>query len=361
MKKIALIMAGGTGAKLWPKSTEKTPKQFNHMVGEGTLLQNTYQRLSGYFNTDDIFIVTQHSLAELVKSQIYAIRDENIIVEPFARNTAPAVALAYELLSNRGYSDEDIMYVFPSDHVIQNLQEFYLSIETAADFAYSRKAIMTIGIKPTRPETQYGYVQVKGIDSNLKTVRPGLLYCKTFAEKPDINTARRFIDSGDFLWNSGIFVWRMDTFKAALDKYLPEYSEKFYELGKAVTEADFTDRLTFVYKQINSISLDYGILEKADNVFCTSASFSWSDLSTWDEIYRLTMKDANNNSIEGDVVSINNKNTFIVSNGKIIGAYGLENVIIIDTEEALLVCRLGESEKVQDIVDYMRRKNINLY
>lgn len=357
MKKVALIMAGGLGSKFWPKSTESKPKQFTHMMGEGTLLQNTYNRLLSYFGKENIFIILTYSHRHLAIEQLPGIPEDNLIFEPFGRHTAPCTALSVNYMMHKGYDEDTLMAVFPADHIISNLGEFYNSLDVAFDSADSNNSIMTIGIQPTRPETQFGYIQVDSPDKS----QSQLSYCMTFAEKPDKGTAKRFLESGDFMWNSGIFIWKISVIKDAFEKLLPDYSTKFANLDQYFGSGNYIDELRYMYKQISSLSLDYGILEKADNVYCVKASFSWSDLGNWDELYRLQMKDAHNNVIMGDVISINNHNCYMMSDGKLLGVVGLDDVIVIDSDEALLICKRGQSENVQEIVDFLRRKHIHKY
>jgi mannose-1-phosphate guanylyltransferase len=355
MKRIAIILAGGLGTKFWPRSTEKIPKQFTHTVGDGTLLQNTFLRLSKYFTIKDIYVVTSYIHRGLAQEQIPELPKENFIFEPFGRNTAPAVALATNYILERGVTEDSLIAIFPSDHIISNLGEFFHSLDMAFAAAESNEAIITIGIRPTRPETQFGYIQIQTDDDNDNLIKS----CMTFAEKPDYGTAKRFLESGDFLWNSGIFVWKVSTFNVAFNEFLPDYAEKFKNLNTCLNNLNYVDEIKYLYKQINSISLDYGILEKAPNVLCIQSTFTWSDLGNWDELYRLQHKDAHDNVIHGDVVSIKNKNCLIESNGKMIAIVGIEDAIIIDTDEALLICKRGESERVQEVVDFLRRKHIH--
>lgn len=359
MKKIAVVMAGGLGLRFWPRSTEKKPKQFVHLTGEGAMLQNTFERLLNVFPPEDIYIVTFDSFSSLVMEQLPALPKENLLLEPFGRNTAPCIALAWANLAD-SLPDDAVMCVFPSDHVIYNIGEFVESVETAAITAHQMHGLVTIGVSPTRPETQYGYVQIKDERGTL-----GELFDKnvrrttTFAEKPDLGTARRFLQSGDFLWNSGIFFWRIDSLASSLDRFLPEHSAQFKILRKHCGKPSYQDNLLDTYKQINSISVDYGILEKADNVYVVESSFRWSDLGTWDELYRISMKDASNNVIEGDVIPLNTSNCLINSCGRMIGIVGVEDLIVIDSEEALLICKRGDSDSVNEIISYLRRKQIN--
>ncbi len=357
MEKVALILAGGLGSKFWPKSTENTPKQFKYLYGEGTLLQNTYNRLLPFFKRENIFIVLSYAYKDLALEQIPSLQEENLIFEPFGRGTAPCTALSVNYILNKGFDENTLLSVFPADHIISNLGEFYHSLELSFEFASRNQSIVTIGIEPSRPETQFGYIQ---IDTSEKQ-DSGIYYCLTFAEKPDANTAQRFIDTGDFLWNSGIFICSINVFRNSFKKFLPDYNLKLSELNNIYGTKEYIEELRLIYKQISSISLDHGILEKADNVFCVNATFSWSDLSNWDELYRVQMKDANQNILMGDVVSINNKNSFIMSKDKLIGVVGMEDIIVIDTKEAIMICKRGQSDQVQEIVDFLRRKHIHKY
>lgn len=362
MKKIAVIMAGGQGIKIWPKSTEKYPKQFHHLIGEGTMIQNTVSRLLPLFAPEEIFIVIQSELKQFIIDQLPLVPEENIIIEPFARHTAPCLALTATQLYER-FDLDTVMYAFPSDHVIRNVREFHNSLETAGNFAYSNKGLVTIGITPTRPEPGYGYIQViDGEESEIKEFYgQGVRCTRTFAEKPDVETAKRFIDSGDFLWNSGIFVWRLDTFWDEFRKFLPEHYPLFRLLRKYIAKDQYKDTLENIYRQMQSESIDYAILEKSELVYVVESSFSWSDLGNWDELYRLSLKDARNNFMEGDVIAINAKNCLVSANDKLIGIVGVENLIVIDTDEALLICKRKKSDEVKDLVDLLKRKQINKF
>ncbi len=361
-KRVAIVMAGGFGARLWPRSTEKKPKQFIHITGDGTMIQNTVNRLKGVFEPEDIYVVAIETMGDLIKEQLPELPEENIILEPFVRNTAPCLALSAVILSGK-YSPDTVMTVFPSDHVILNKREFYESVNVACDAARDLKGLVTIGIQPTRPETSFGYVQVKKEEKGDlgELFDRGLRCSTTFAEKPDYNTARRFIDTGEFLWNSGIFVWRFDTFWQAMEKYWAEDTAIIEILFDHLGKDTFRENVEHTYRQISSLSIDYAILEKADNVYTVMSSFRWSDLGNWDELYRLTMKDARNNVIEGDVIPINTTNCLVSSQGKLIGIVGVNDLIVIDSDEAMLICRRGHSDDVMEVVDFLRRKHVNKF
>jgi mannose-1-phosphate guanylyltransferase len=361
IKKIAVIMAGGADEKLWPRSTETSPKQFSHFIGKGSMIQNTVDRLQSLFDYKDIYIVTNKSLEEFVLEQLPKLPKENIINEPLRKNTAPCIALAEVLLHDR-LTDDTVMLAIPSDHYIGNVGEYKASLEIAIRFAYDRKGIVTIGITPTRPETSFGYVQIKEEKKDLGDMfELGVRYSSTFAEKPDKETADRFINSGDFLWNSGITVWRIDTLRNSYEKYLPAFNRIFSVIKKNIGRSLFDTIIEESYRQLQSVSVDYGILEKADNVFVVKSKFSWSDLENWDELHNLKMKDARNNFIEGAVVPINIKNCYISSKDKMIGIVGVDDLIVVEDENAIIVCRKDRSDDVKEVVDYMKRKHITPY
>lgn len=361
IKKIAVIMAGGVGQRFWPRSTEKLPKQFLHLIGEGTMLQNTVSRLLPIFDKEDIYIVTFDSYLKYVQEQIPYLPINNIILEPFGKNTAPCLALTLTSIADK-YSSDIVLCAFPSDHIIYNIREFHHSIELAEQLALNRKCIVTIGITPTRAEPNYGYIQIKEDRNDLgELYDEGIRLTTTFAEKPDYDTACRFVESGDFLWNSGIFIWRIDTFWDSFANYMPEHYRLFKLLSKHIGLDSYQGVLEHIYRQMQSQSIDYGILEKAENVYVVQSSFTWSDIGNWDELYRLSMKDGRDNVIEGDVITINTSQSLILSSGKLIGTVGIDNLIIIDSNEGLLICKRGHSEDVTEIVDFMRRKHINKF
>lgn len=357
MNTYAVIMAGGVGARLWPKSREKSPKQLLHILGEGTMLQNTIARLQPMIGYDKILIVTNKKQAEKVHEQNPQIPLENIISEPFGRNTAPCIALAAMILEQR--DPNAIMVTLPADHHIQNVGEFQRILSLACTAAQELNCLATIGITPTRPETGYGYIQR---DDQPDRYNPfydqGLRRVFTFAEKPDVTTAERFLASGDFLWNSGMFIWKVETILEEAKKHLPEIFEEL-ETVRGKVDTEFDAALLNAYSNIHSISIDYGVMEKAANVFVAQGDFGWSDVGSWDEAYRLARKDNDGNLLEGEVIAVDVKNSFIRSDEQMIAVVGLQDVIVIDTSDAILICKRGESQKVQAVVDYLRRKKIN--
>ncbi len=358
MKKIALILAGGSGAKLWPRSTRDKPKQFVELE-DGTMIANTYERLLQYFDSDCIFVATFSSLKDLLALQLPHLPKENIICEPFGRNTAPCLGLALVDFYHK-FSPEDLLFVFPSDHIISNTEAFYGSLDSVSDAAWAGEYIITIGINPTRPVSRYGYIQVdESENQNAKLSELGLKKVNTFAEKPDRQTAKRFIEAGDFLWNSGMYIATIDTFNKSFEKYLPEESASFKSLRKYYNAKTYATSVEFTFKQLNSVSIDNGIIEKANNVWVYEGKFSWSDLGTFDELFRLSQKDSNNNSLSGDVIALETKNSLVLSQNKLIALIGIDDIIVVESDDTILICPRKESESVKKLVDSLRlRENI---
>lgn len=359
MKIVAVVLAGGLGLRLWPRSTEHKPKQFVHVLGEGTLIQNTVSRLLPFLQPADIHVVTTMDVVDHVHEQLPMIADSNIMLEPFGRNTGPAIALATTLLSER-CDDDTVIVVLPSDHVVQNVREFHITLDRACAAASLEDVIVTIGVMPTRAETGFGYIQMGDVVPSENPVLRG--YVKTvttFAEKPDLATAQRFVDAGDFVWNSGIFVARIGVLRMAIQTHLPDHGPLFHMLEKGRERGDGIDALNDIYRQMRSVSFDIGVMEQADNVRVVEGSFGWSDVGTWDELYRLSMKDGKNNVIEGNVATLNTTNTLVSgSTGKLIGLVGVDNLIVVETDSAILICPRGKAEQTRDLVDFMRRRNI---
>ncbi len=359
MKKVAVIMAGGLGVRLWPNSTESKPKQYMSLFGNDSMIQETYNRLLDIFANEDIYVVTYKSFAVHTQEQLPNLPSKNIILEPFGRNTLPALGIAALHIQQR-YNSNIVMFSFPSDHIIGNQTEFKRAVETASKVASNTNGIVTIGINPTRPGTQYGYIQINEEKENIEEYFDlGVRSTNVFAEKPDLETAKRFLESGDFLWNSGIFAWKLEVFWNKLEKYLPEYSAQLKSIEKQLFTDSYNDAIDFIYKQINSISIDYGIMEKTDDLYLVKASFSWSDVGNWDELYRLSMKDSRNNVTQGDVVALDTGNSLIYSKNKMIATVGVEDLVIVESDDAILICKRGETERVKEMIDYLRHQQIN--
>jgi mannose-1-phosphate guanylyltransferase len=366
-KKIALILAGGSGKKFWPVSTSDCPEQFVNLVGEATLFQKIYELINSEIISEDIWLVSKDKYIQLILEQIPGVNLSNIIKEPTSRQTASALGLSLALLDDK-YSDDTIFCIFPSDQWIKNVEEFNLAMDTACKAAYDLNALVTIGTEPKRPAVHYGYIQYcDEINDELNSLIDEEMYANglrksiNFAEKPDKKTAQRFIDSGDFVWNSGILVARKDVLFKSFERNMNYHYEQFRNLQKYIGTPEFEGILDRLYKTFNKISIDYGILENADNIYVIKSTFAWSDLNDWDELYRILMKDANDNVLLGNVIDLDCNNTLAISNDKLIAAIGMEDVVIINTEKAILLCKKSEANKTEKIVEYLKTKNIPLY
>lgn len=356
----AVIMAGGVGARFWPRSREKSPKQLLELFGKNSMIVNTVKRLDRIIEPKNILIVTNKIQKPLIMKQLPNIPADNIIVEPFGRNTAPCIGLAALFL--RRHDPDAVMVTLPADHIIEDVEEFHRVLRLAIWVAYESGKLITVGIQPTRPETGYGYIQINDAqdESNPYFAR-GIYRVKTFAEKPNEETAKMFIETGEFVWNSGMFIWRVETILNEIQKSLPEMYQELMNIDAALGTNKYETTLELSYKMIRGISIDYGVMEKAREVFVIKGIFGWSDVGSWDEVYRLSGKDEKGNSITGKVMLNNTKNALVHSPEKFTAVIGMEDVIIINTDDALLVCKLGKSQDVKEVVDYLKRKQIDQY
>jgi mannose-1-phosphate guanylyltransferase len=350
---MALIMAGGSGTRFWPKSRESHPKQLLQIVGEGTMLQNTVQRLKPLIANERIFIVCKESQREAVLAQMPQLPEENIIVEPWGKNTAPCIGLA-ALFMRKRFGD-DVMAVLPSDHLIGPAENFRETLAASGEIAREHKVLITIGIPPTFPATGYGYIQRS--DEALPHTRAQKV--KAFAEKPNLETAQRFLASGDFLWNSGMFVWRVSAIMEQLDEHLPQLSDGLHEIEAALGTPREHETIGRVYQQIKSISIDYGVMEKAKNVVVLPANFEWNDIGSWEEVYKLSAKDKEQNALlHGNHVMYESTGCLVDVKDKVVAAVGVQNLLIVESEGALLICARERAQEVKELVDHLKRKKL---
>lgn len=358
MKSYAIIMAGGVGARFWPYGTSKLPKQFLPIAdSSNTMLQQTIKRLKDIVPLERVYIITNQQYVSQVKKQIPKIPTGNIIGEPIGRNTAPCIGLASIIL--RQFEEKAKMLVVPADHMIENIDQFTNIVNAGLQFVEENDAIVTLGVVPTHPETGYGYIQfIEDAHFNNPGSSIDIFKVKTFAEKPSLDVAKIFLESGDFLWNSGMFIFRADLMLAQMQKYLPDLYHALQKIEKAIHSHNYQKILQQVFAEIKGISIDYGIMEKAKNVYVIKANFMWSDLGSWDEVYRLKTKDKNFNVITGDTFVKDSNGNLIMSPKSFVGVIGVEDLIIINSKEGLLICKRGRSQEVKDIVDYLKRKGL---
>jgi len=344
-----VIMAGGVGSRFWPMSRSAHPKQFLDILGTGkSLLRQTYERFLRICPAENILVVTNESYAELVKAQIPELGDKQIIGEPSRKNTAPCIAYAISKIEK--HAPHANIIVAPSDHIIMKEEEFSEAITHALTFTAENDCLVTLGIKPCRPDTGYGYIQ---FNAEMCNVSKRICKVKTFTEKPNSEMAAFFIESGDFLWNSGIFVWSLQSISKAFAKHLPDMSALFREGTDKYDTPQETEFIRAAYTQCTNISIDYGIMEKADNVWVLSADFGWSDLGTWGSLYDHIEKDRNGNAIVGDnVMAYDSSNCIVnVPDGKLLVMQGLEGYIVVESENILLICKKGEEQQIREFVN----------
>lgn len=353
----AVIMAGGVGSRFWPRSRERSPKQVLEIVGSGTMIQNTVKRIEPLIPVENICVVTNRLQKELIVQQLPNIPEENILVEPVGRNTAPCIGLAAQWVFHK--DSHAVMIVLPADHLIQDENEFLSVLRKAIRVAEENEALVTIGIKPTHPETGFGYIQFDdSIDHNVKAAE-GIYRVKTFAEKPNLETAEKFLKSGDFVWNSGMFIWRASIILDEIERQLPELAVQLRKIALAVGTPQFNHAVEVAYGVLRGVSIDYGVMEKAKNVYVAKGDFGWSDVGSWDEVMRLTPVNGDGNAIRGHVIVKDAVSNYIDAGNKMVAIVGAEDLIVISTDDAILICKRGHSQDVKEIVDYLRRKQMN--
>jgi mannose-1-phosphate guanylyltransferase len=347
-----IIMAGGIGSRFWPVSRNSRPKQFLDILGTGnSFLQETFRRFQKIIPTDNILIVTSEQYGDLVKEQLPMMKEENILLEPHRRNTAPCIAYAtYKLMKK---NPEATVVVAPSDHLILNEDLFLETIESALEHASQNDELFTLGIKPTRPETGYGYIQINTAET--KVVNGHTAYgVKTFTEKPDAELAKVLVESGEFLWNSGIFVWNLKAISGELETYLPQIANSFKD-GMPVYYTDAEkDYIKGIYEACNGISIDYGVMEKTGRSWVFEASFGWSDLGTWQSLYCHNGRDERGNMVQSGAAMLDNVSDSLIlteNKEKLIVVKGLSNYMVVDTGDVLMICPRNEADFKNVITD----------
>lgn len=343
-------MAGGIGSRFWPASRNNKPKQFLDFFGTGkSLLQMTFDRFAKIVPAQNILIVSNQLYKELILEQLPEIKSSQILLEPMRRNTAPCIAYAVNRI--KAMNPEANIVVAPSDHLILKEADFIETIKEGLAFTAKNEALLTLGIKPNRPETGYGYIQIDEGETSLRKV-------KTFTEKPNLELAKVFLESGEFFWNSGIFLWNLKAIDNAFNNLLPEMAAKF-ETGYSVFNTDKEESfINEIYPSCQNISIDYGILEKAPNVHVLCSDFGWSDLGTWGSLYELSEKDNNENvSLKCETQFYNSKNNMItLPQGKLAVIEGLDGYIVTESDNVLLICRMDEEQKIRQMVNDVSAK-----
>ena len=342
-----VIMAGGVGTRFWPKSRKSMPKQFLDILGTGkSFIRMTFERFNKTIPAQNFIVVTNQNYKELVLQHLPELAPEQILCEPVGRNTAPCICYAANYLKSK--DPDSLMIATPSDHYVANEEEFTATISSCVEFLDTTDALMTICFNPTRPETGYGYIQ----RSNNEPISP----VKCFTEKPNLEVAQAFIRSGEFLWNSGIFIWKTATILAAIEKHLPDMYALFDSISEHYGKATEADAIANVFAQCRAISIDYGVMESAENVFVRSGDFGWSDIGTWGSLYQHSRKDkyANVKPTEG-CYTYDTRNSFIsLPKDKVAVIAGLRDYIVVDTPDVLLICPRSEEQNIKKYIDEVK-------
>lgn len=351
------IMAGGIGSRFWPMSRTNFPKQFLDILGLGkTLIQQTFDRYRDLVPLENIYVITAEEYVPIVKKQLKDIPEENILAEPSRKNTAPCIAyMAFKLLKK---DPEALMIAAPADHLVTETDEFIKTAKRALDFVGHINALVTIGVKPVYPNTGYGYIQ-----HETSAAAPDVFKVKTFTEKPTLELAKTFIASGDFLWNAGIFTWKVKNIIAAIEKHEPELYELFAsEKDKFNTDSE-KETIETIYPQCTNISIDFAVMEKADNVYLIPASFGWSDLGTWNSAWDNMEKDYFGNAVVGKNVMVVDANNCMVHvpDNKLVLLQGVKDCIIVDTKDVLLICKKEKEQEIKDYVAEVKRNKGDKY
>lgn len=354
MNLYAVIMAGGVGSRFWPRSKKKLPKQLLKIIGDSTMIQATVDRLNGLVEKKNIYIISNEEQRPEVVKQLHDVPVENIIDEPFGRNTAAAIGFASIIIKEK--DPDALTFVFPADHIIKDEDNFRNTLLSAAKFANESKGLLTIGINPSRPETGYGYIQI-----NDNKVSDNIFKVYSFAEKPNYATAVRFLESGDFLWNSGMFIWRVDTILEEMKMLMPDLYNGLIKISESLSKSNFKEVLTNVYSQLKKVSIDYGIMEKSSKVYLTRGSFIWSDVGSWEEVYQLAEKNEDGNSLSGNIYTDMVVDSYIYSPEKLTAVIGVDNLIVINHDDTLLICRRDKAQEVKKVVDYLKIKKMDEY
>jgi mannose-1-phosphate guanylyltransferase len=346
----AVIMAGGSGTRFWPKSTSEKPKQFLHLFGDGTMLQNTVERVADIIPLEQVYVVTNDRYVDTVADQLPGIPTENIIGECVARNTAPCVAISAAILENK--DPDSVMVVLPADHHITRPGDFRTFLKTAIEKARTEDALVTIGIQPDKPETGYGYIQ-RSKEAGEDIEGNQVYKVEGFREKPDLETAQKFLDSGDFYWNSGMFIWKSSNVMKSIRKHLPD----MHKVAMMAQSEGYTkEAIDHFYENAESISIDYGIMEKAKNVYVVPGEFGWNDVGSWSAAYDLSDKDEDGNSKSKNLLlKAGSKNNYLsLDTDKLVAMVGVENLALVETEKAILICDLSKAQDVKEIVEQLK-------
>ena len=357
MKVTALIMAGGKGERFWPRSRTSNPKQFLCLTSDGkTMIQKTVERISPLVAAEDIYIATNASYKSLVMEQLPQLPEENILCEPVGRNTAPCIGLG--AVHIRKKDDDAVMLVLPSDHLIK-FEDMYVdvlkeAVEVASEEGSSN--LVTLGITPNAPETGYGYIKF-----NTSEKKGSAYTVDRFVEKPNLETAKGYVQSGEYMWNSGMFAWKISTILGSMEKHLPDLYKGLLEIEASIGREDENEVLGRVFEGLASESVDYGILEKEQNIYVIPGNFGWDDVGSWLSVERIKERDDNGNVISGNVAAIGTKDCIIEGNKKLIALVGLKDLVVVDTDDATLICSKEKTADIKKVLENLRNTDRKEY
>jgi mannose-1-phosphate guanylyltransferase len=350
-----LIMAGGSGTRFWPRSRTAKPKQYLDMFGEGSLLESTIKRFSTFTETDNIYIVSNKNQAAELEKQTPLLPRENLIYEPVGKNTLPCIGLA--ALYAEKENPEGIMVVSPSDHLVNDHKLFRDTVLAASKIAGEKDGIVTIGINPTFPATGYGYVKTAEDITVTEKIRQ--FKVNRFVEKPQLKTAKTYLEDGGYFWNSGLFVFKVSVFLEAVREFAPGLYSDLRKIQADIGKPTYQQTLDEIYRAVESISVDYGIMEHARNIFMVEGKFDWNDLGSWESVYQEEKKDENGNASNGEAIFLDAKNSYVFTDEGLVALVGLDDVIVVRDGNATLVCKKENVQDVKKIVDQLKTDNKN--
>ena len=345
-----VIMAGGRGERFWPRSRMAMPKQFLSLVGKRTMLQQTVERMEGVVDISDVYIVAGNDFKEIIAQQLPDLPKDNVIIEPFGRNTEAAIGLAAAVIGQK--KPQDVMIVLPADHYINNLPRFREIILGAVAAASPGDEIVTLGITPHRPDTGYGYIRRGDRFGDYAGVEAFVV--RQFTEKPDLQKALQFLDEGDYLWNSGMFIWRIDLIRKLIEEFTPELAQGLKLIENAIGGDQYEHTLIREYQKLPSISVDYGIMERAERVLVIPSDFGWDDLGSWTALDRYADKDAQGNAITGRGAMLDTSNTYVYAPWNTVATIGVKDLIIVHHNDCLLICHKDKAQEIRGVVQALK-------
>lgn len=352
-----VIMAGGKGERFWPKSRTNLPKQFLNISGNKSMIQQSIARLEKMVDIEQIFVVTNGLYAELIKAQIPHLPHDNIIIEPIGRNTAPCIGLASIIIEEK--FPDSTMIVLPSDHIIENEDGFVKILQTAVKVAQENESLVTLGIQPSYPEIGYGYIE--STDQKQVVNELDVLKVNKFVEKPDQITAEAYLAAGNYYWNSGIFIWRIQVIRKYIQELMPEMHDILETMRAAFGNSNLNEVIESEFIKMPDQSIDYGIMEKVENIHVIPCIFGWDDVGSWTALERINELDENGNVIKGNILNLDTKRCIIESNGKLIATLGIEDLIIVDTEDVTLICNKDKAQEVKLLLKELRMQKLEQY